>query len=132
MQAALAAPLAAPVARCSQRRALAASPAARLRRLAPRRLQRVAAAAATAQSTKLPAWVSIWVSSERLDVKLLDGACTNCVCPSHALVQEEMYKQLSRAGVQSLGPEQAFDAVELGRAVLIDVRPQEDHDKVRQ
>lgn len=39
-----------------------------------------------------------------------------------------MSRELVAAGVQSLSPEQAFDEVELGRAVLVDVRPASDHE----
>ncbi|KAI7837943.1 hypothetical protein COHA_008249 [Chlorella ohadii] len=42
---------------------------------------------------------------------------------------EVIYRDLTAAGIPSLTPEEAFDEVELGRAVLIDVRPPEDHEK---
>ena len=40
-----------------------------------------------------------------------------------------IYAELARAQTVTLQPEDAFDAVELGRAVLIDCRPAEDFEK---
>lgn len=42
---------------------------------------------------------------------------------------ESISAQLSETGIASLSPEAAYDAVELGKAVLIDVRPASDHEK---
>lgn len=58
-------------------------------------------------------------------------------CPSMLHLQTEKYpawdvisKELTAAGVQTVGAEAAFDMSELGKAVLVDVRPQTDHEQV--
>ncbi|EFN56190.1 hypothetical protein CHLNCDRAFT_144920 [Chlorella variabilis] len=40
-----------------------------------------------------------------------------------------IYADLTAAGVDSLSPEDAFDMSELGKAVVIDVRPKQDHEQ---
>ena len=45
---------------------------------------------------------------------------------------EEIFRQLAAAKTRSVSPEEAFDMSEMGQAVLIDVRPREDYEKVRQ
>jgi hypothetical protein len=43
---------------------------------------------------------------------------------------EVIYAELTSAGVQTVSAEDAFDMSELGKAVVVDVRPTQDHQQV--
>lgn len=93
------APLALVARPCAARRAFAPAAAPRSRPLPRRQLRTAAAAADTQADAKYPGW-------------------------------ERIFGELSnKYSTRTVNAEQAFDMVGMGKAVLIDVRPQEDHDK---